>query len=166
MVQMVKKLSILVFIFGLFIISHAATADPAAMQAQYMTPVGTWQTVSDRSGKPSGVVKIWEQNGVLYGRVLQIYAQDGNHPNDRCIHCGGADYNKPIKGMIVIWNMRYQDGQWRGGEILDPKTGKIYHCEMDLAQGGMELHVRGYIGFALLGRTQIWNRMIPSGPTI
>ena len=52
---------------------------------------------------------------------------------------------------------------WRwngiGGQILDPHNGKIYRCYISLLEGGRKLKVRGYIGFALLGRTEYWQRM-------
>ncbi len=48
--------------------------------------------------------------------------------------------------------------EWSGGEILDPDNGKSYSCYIKVKDNGQRLHVRGYIGFSLLGRTQIWHR--------
>ncbi|MEY5003966.1 MAG: hypothetical protein RL678_1775, partial [Pseudomonadota bacterium] len=45
-----------------------------------------------------------------------------------------------------------------GGEILDPANGKIYRCKMWTAEGGKKLNVRGFVGVAVLGRTQVWLR--------
>ena len=41
------------------------------------------------------------------------------------------------------------------GEILDPDTGWTYRCRMTLKDGGQKLLVRGFLGMALFGRTQI-----------
>ena len=46
-------------------------------------------------------------------------------------------------------------GYWSGGEILDPKEGKIYKVKLS-TEDGKKLDVRGYIGIALIGRTQTW----------
>jgi uncharacterized protein (DUF2147 family) len=54
--------------------------------------------------------------------------------------------------------MRAQGSEYAGGDILDPDTGAVYRCKMHVENGGTELHLRGFIGFSLIGRTQIWNR--------
>ncbi|HET9885438.1 MAG TPA: DUF2147 domain-containing protein [Candidatus Binatia bacterium] len=41
---------------------------------------------------------------------------------------------------------------------MDPENGKIYRAKMKLEDSGNALHVRGFIGISLLGRTQIWVR--------
>ena len=46
----------------------------------------------------------------------------------------------------------------KGGEILDPETGKVYRVKMKIEDEGKKLMVRGFIGFSLLGRTQVWFR--------
>jgi uncharacterized protein (DUF2147 family) len=60
--------------------------------------------------------------------------------------------------MTFMWGITKQGDDYQGGEILDPKTGKIYRAKMNLADGGKKLNVRGFIGFSLLGRTQVWDR--------
>jgi uncharacterized protein (DUF2147 family) len=53
----------------------------------------------------------------------------------------------------------HQDGDvWDGGKILDPKTGKVYKVKLQTEDNGAKLTVRGYIGFSLLGRSQVWER--------
>lgn len=66
--------------------------------------------------------------------------------------------NDPIIGLVLLKDFKYEadDDYWQGGTIYDPKNGKTYKCKATLE--GEELHVRGYIGFALIGRTEIWTR--------
>ena len=66
--------------------------------------------------------------------------------------------NKPVIGMMILTGLKKDNGQWAGGEILDPQNGKTYRCKAWLENKGHDLHVRGFIGMALLGRTQIWKR--------
>jgi uncharacterized protein (DUF2147 family) len=54
--------------------------------------------------------------------------------------------------------MTKQCEEYQNGEVLDPENGKIYRAKMKLEDGGKTLHVRGFIGISLLGRTQIWAR--------
>ena len=42
-----------------------------------------------------------------------------------------------------------------GGHIYDPESGKTYSGKME--RQGDTLKLRGYIGFALIGRTEVWN---------
>jgi hypothetical protein len=54
---------------------------------------------------------------------------------------------------------RDDKGLWDGGEILDPKNGKVYKVRLKPIDGGKKLEVRGYIGAPLFGRTQTWIRV-------
>lgn len=42
------------------------------------------------------------------------------------------------------------------GKLYDPKSGKTYHGLM--TSSGKDLHLRGYIGVSLFGRTETWTR--------
>lgn len=66
--------------------------------------------------------------------------------------------SKPILGLEILKNFTFEDGKWTGGTIYDPKSGKTYKCNMAL-KGNDELHMRGYIGFSLIGRTEVWKRV-------
>lgn len=122
-----------------------------------LTPVGTWTTIDDTTGKPKSVVAIAEENGELTGKVVEVLqSEQGPHPV--CKLCEGDRKDKPIEGMTIIWSMKKDGDEWKGGKILDPKTGKTYGCKMHVTDGGQKLEVRGFMGFSLLGRTQIWER--------
>ncbi len=43
-----------------------------------------------------------------------------------------------------------------GGRIYDPESGKTYKSVM--TSEGNDLHLRGYVGFKALGRSQTWHR--------
>jgi uncharacterized protein (DUF2147 family) len=46
------------------------------------------------------------------------------------------------------------DNRWEEGKIYDPENGKDYSCILTLIDANT-LNVRGYIGFSLIGRTQV-----------
>jgi uncharacterized protein (DUF2147 family) len=121
------------------------------------TPVGFWNTISDRDGKPTGIVEIRDVNGELSGVVRGILADAG--PEDSvCGKCTGDRKGQRVIGMEILRHMRRSGSDWSGGEILDPENGKTYRAAMHLEEGGEKLVVRGYIGISLFGRSQTWLR--------
>ncbi|MGA9421259.1 MAG: DUF2147 domain-containing protein [Rhodanobacteraceae bacterium] len=124
------------------------------------TPAGTWTTIDDATGKPKSIVEISEQNGELTGKVVEVLQSDqGPHPI--CKECEGERKNQPVEGMTILWGLKRDGDQWDGGHILDPHNGKIYKCKVHVTDNGEKLDVRGFIGFSLLGRTQVWQRKSP-----
>tara|TARA_A100001015_G_C15039062_1_gene738311 strand:+ start:252 stop:755 length:504 start_codon:yes stop_codon:yes gene_type:complete len=127
---------------------------------KYTTMAGYWQTLDDKTHLPSSVMYIWEHNKVYYAKVAKIYAIGKQNPKDVCRKCVGVNHNKPIVGMTIMHAMQAQgNGFYSGGKIFDPKSAKLYRCHMTLMSDGLRLKVRGYIGFSLFGRSQVWSRL-------
>lgn len=120
------------------------------------TIVGKWKTTDDKTGEDNSIVEIYESNGKIYGKVIQI--MDPKKQNNKCNNCKGEDKDKPILGITVIKGLKKEGDKWTGGQILDPKEGKLYKCTISLKNNN-ELEVRGYIGISLIGRTQVWKRV-------
>ena len=121
------------------------------------TPVGTWQQVDDETGKVKSIIQITDNNGELQGKVLQVlFSEDGPHP--LCKKCDGERKDQPVEGMTIMWGVHQDGSTWDGGKILDPKSGTVYKVKLSLTDGGQKLDVHGYVGFSLLGRSQVWVR--------
>ncbi|MDH3505458.1 MAG: DUF2147 domain-containing protein [Nitrospirota bacterium] len=131
---------------------------PPADAADLSSPVGLWKTIDDNSGKPGGLIRIAVIEGQYQGKIEKIFIEPGEDPNPRCIKCDGVRRNQPVIGMTFMWGLTKQGDEYNGGDILDPKTGRLYRAKMTLEDGGTKLNVRGFIGFSLLGRTQVWFR--------
>ena len=122
-----------------------------------LSPVGKWKTISDETGKETGILEIKEENGFITAKIIELL--DANPPNPICTKCIGKQKNQPVIGLAIITGLKKsKDAFWSGGEILDPKSGKFYKCFIEVLDNGNTLKVRGYIGFSLLGRTQYWYR--------
>lgn len=119
--------------------------------------LGRWRTIDDNTGKPRSIIELYEAgNGTVAARVLRVL--DPGKPDPVCDKCSGERRGKPVVGMVIAWNLRAAGKRLEGGSILDPDNGKIYSVRMTPSAGGQKLEVRGYLGFALLGRTQVWLR--------
>ncbi len=130
----------------------------AVADAQVDSPVGLWKTIDDKTGKERSLVRIAENNSTFEGTVEKIFEQPGDDPNHLCKKCEGVRKDKPIIGMTFLWGLKKDGDQYGGGEILDPKNGKIYRAKMRLTEGGRKLEVRGYVGLSWFGRSQTWLR--------
>ena len=121
------------------------------------SPVGLWKTIDDKTNKPRSLVRIVEENGEYKGIVEKGLREDDN-PERVCEKCDAPRKNQKIQGMTFMWGLKKDGNEFKGGEILEPENGKIYRCKMKLVDGGKKLDVRGFIGIALIGRTQTWWR--------
>ncbi len=128
--------------------AHAATA-----------PTGYWKTIDDDTHQPKSVVYIWVgEDGKLYGKIVKLFRQPDEEPDPVCDDCEGPLHNQRILGMQIINGLSPDGDAWSGGTILDPGNGETYKCIITPKPDGKTLDVRGYIGFSLIGRTQVWHR--------
>lgn len=126
--------------------------------AQHEDITGLWKTIDDETGRVKSVVKIYLEDGKLFGDVVKLFRLPEEDPDPICDKCDEDDprYNQKILGMTIITDMEYQedDNEWEDGEIMDPKKGKTYDCKLWVENG--KLQVRGYVLF--FHRTQEWIR--------
>ena len=122
------------------------------------SPAGLWQTIDDKSGKPRSLIRITEQDGE-YSAVVEKGLLPTDNGEKVCEKCTDARKGQKIIGMTIAQGLKKRGDHYDGGEILDPENGKIYKCKMKLDDAGNQLEVRGYIGFSLLGRSQMWTRV-------
>ncbi len=146
---MKKSLFLLMTLMGIVAIAHAT---------DLRSPVGYWQTISDKTGQPRSVMQLYETDGVLYGKAVKSLVP-GDTLEKPCTECSGEFHNQTIAGMRVLWGLKEVNGEWKGGKVLDPDNGSIYRCKLAVSEDGQKLNIRGFIGISLLGRTQTWNRI-------
>ncbi|MEL6340863.1 MAG: DUF2147 domain-containing protein [Myxococcota bacterium] len=130
------------------------------------SPVGYWKTIDDDTGKPASIIQITERDGKLSGRIVQLIRQPGEEADPVCIECEGKLKGKKVVGMQILSGLEQDDDEWSGGRIMDPNNGKSYKCYIEVQDGGKKLKVRGYLGIALLGRTQYWLRVQKPDPNV
>ena len=135
----------------------ATLAVPFA-QASDASPVGLWKAIDDNSGKPTALIRITEERGELRGKIEQLFRAPGEDPNPKCTLCSDARKDQPIIGMTIVSGLKKDGDEYRDGEILDPKNGKVYKSKLSVHDGGKKVEVRGYVGVPMFGRSQVWLR--------
>ena len=122
------------------------------------TPVGLWKNIDDETGKPKALIRITENDGAFQGQIEKLYREPNEDQNPKCDKCEGARKDQPIVGMVILSGLKKDGDEFNGGEIVDPKNGKVYKAKMHMTDAGKKLNVRGYIGMPMLGRSQVWVR--------
>lgn len=118
--------------------------------------LGIWQT-----GSGKGRIQITRYGENKYGGKL-IWLREPNDENGN----PKLDFKNPDPakrkntkiGLNNLLGFTYEgESKYENGTIYDPENGKTYKCVMTLA--GDVLHVRGYIGITMIGRTDTWTRV-------
>jgi uncharacterized protein (DUF2147 family) len=145
---MYKQLFAAAFALPLLVMAMAASAQNS--------PVGRWKTIDDETGKVKSIVEITQAaNGTLQGKVVEVLHSDRG-PNPTCDKCSGANKDKPVKGMTILWGLKPDGDEWSGGTVLDPAKGKTYKSKLEMLDGGRKLGMSGCIAF--ICRQQVWVR--------
>src|SRR5687767_6259017 len=91
--------------------------------------LGVW---ANGSGK--GQIQIYKQNNKYYGKIIwlqQPYDETGKPKIDK----KNPDENlraRPLMGMVMLRDFKFEDEEWSGGKIYNPTDGKEYKCYMKL----------------------------------
>lgn len=154
---MKKYLLVLIFAFVIFSppqsIAEQSIAEQSIVENDNANAIlGTWLNT-----KQDGYIQIYKKTNNFDGVIV-----GGPNPKD----ANRVDINNPdpkmrsqlLVGMVMLNGFVYEgDNKWKGGQIYDPNNGKTYQCELELINQ-KKLSVRGYIGFPLFGRTEVWTR--------
>lgn len=86
------------------------------------------------------------------GEITRIIRRKPGEP-DRDVHNDNpALRDRPILGITILKNLRWDDGAWRG-EVYNPEDGNTYRTEVRPAANGA-LEVKGCV--TLFCRTRVW----------
>lgn len=104
-------------------------------------------------------IDIYKKGDRFFGKIVWLKEPKDAKGNPKLDVKNPADNlkSRPVLGLEMLKDFIYDNGKWVDGTIYDPKTGKNYSCNMSLKSNG-DLNVRGYIGFSLIGRTDVWKR--------
>lgn len=120
--------------------------------------IGVWSPSDGRS-----YLKIEKIGNKYFGRVVWLLEPNDEDGNPR-VDKNNPDESlrsTPLKGYRVLKDFVYnaEDKVWEDGTIYDPKNGTTYNCRIELIEEN-KIEVRGYVGTAVFGRTDVWTRLV------
>jgi len=113
------------------------------------TILGKWWS----EGK-EGLLQIVKTKSGLYEVLLldgkDAEKKDVNNPDPRL-------RDRKLRGLVIMWHLRYDDGEYVDGYCYNPRDGNTYRVKMKIL-GPTSLRLRGYLAIPLLGKNQDWTR--------
>src|SRR5690606_19426739 len=140
-------------IIGLCTAFALSIASAATAFAADQSPLGKWRTFDPDSGTLKTIVEITDTGGTLTGTVVELL----DEADTICTKCEGERKNQPLLGMVILWDLKADGGEWSGGTILRAANGKTANASIELSADGTTLEVTGSRGFA--SRSQTWERV-------
>lgn len=142
----------LVLIAGLGIALAPALSVPTVVRADDQLGeeaiVGEWWS-EERDGR---IQFFKAKTGTYTGRLVwsKKPRPDTENPNAKL-------RSRPVVGIILIWKLRFEDGEYVDGYVYNPEDGGTYRIEAEVL-GPNAVKIRGYMGLSLFGQSQVWKR--------
>ncbi|MGD1841979.1 MAG: DUF2147 domain-containing protein [Thermonemataceae bacterium] len=115
--------------------------------------LGTWINEEKKVG-----FEIYKRGSQYYAKIVWLATPtvhgkpktDENNPDP-------AKRSQPLIGTVILKSLAYEDSEWKGGTIYNPKEGKTFDVYLKLTSQN-KLEVIGYKGSRLFSKTQHWYR--------
>ena len=114
--------------------------------AQIDKIVGEWYTVDDETGAVKALVDIYKgDNDLYYGKIIKVFKNGQENPNSDRI------------GLVIVKDMKAEDGILKGGTIYEPESGKTYYAKISYNESDNTITLRGSLDKrGWVGRSQTW----------
>jgi uncharacterized protein (DUF2147 family) len=128
--------------------------ESGALAAKYPPEsiLGEWVTEAQENRPPGRIKFVHAQDGTYLGIVSWAARpqKDVNNKDPKL-------RDRPVLGMVIMWHLRYDDGEYVDGYVYNPEDGGTYRMKAEVLSPA-SLRIRGYLGISLFGENQTWSR--------
>jgi uncharacterized protein (DUF2147 family) len=125
---------------------------PLATKFPAETILGEW-TIPAEENRPPGRVKFMRAQDGTYMGILTWSADPKKDAHNKDPNLR----DRSIVGIVLMWHLRYDDGEYVDGYIYNPEDGGTYRLKAEVLSPE-SLKVRGYLGISLFGQNRVWSR--------
>lgn len=101
---------------------------------------GLWYGEKDEQGR-TPIVEIYK-DGSVYNAYAFNYKEGPATVND-VNNPKASERNKPLKGLVYLWGLKFSKNEWTGGKIYNPANGKTFDAKATL--NGNKLMIRATV---------------------
>ena len=108
------------------------------------------------SPKKNAKILIYKNEGKFFGKFIWLEKPDKDTKNpDESLR------DREVLGMIFLKDFKSNGNHsWNNGSIYDPESGVTYKSKAWFEENNFtKLYLRGFVGFSLLGRTEVFERV-------
>ena len=130
-------------------------AQPLAIKYPPDAILGEWCTQKEENRPPGRVNFVQAADGTYKG-ILTWSADPKKDVNNK----DPKLQDRPLVGIVLMWHLRYDDGEYVDGYVYNPEDGGTYRMKAEVLSPE-SLKIRGYLGIALFGQSKTWLRYRP-----
>ena len=140
------------------LLTLALIVSSSAIFAQADKILGTWLN-EPKDGK----IEVYKKGDQYFGKIIWLknnVNEDGTSPKLDSKNEDEKLRSRSIVGVNILKDLEWDedDNEWDDGEIYDPRSGSTYSLYAKLVDSNT-LFLKGYIGFAMIGRSTTWTRV-------
>lgn len=134
-----------VFAIATFCAAAALAQNPA---------IGNWTYVD---GTKTTYITTMEEGGALKAQITKVTKDGKDDPAATCAKCSDANKDKPLAGLVILWDTKKDGANYKEGKLLDPDSGRLVKGAVEVIDGGRKLNVKGSVAF--ISKTQVWTKV-------
>jgi uncharacterized protein (DUF2147 family) len=114
--------------------------------------VGVWFTENDEAK-----IEIYKQGNEYFGKIIWLKEPNDKNgiPKKDKYNPNPAFRNQPAIGILVLKNVKYKNGKWKG-TLYAPKKGKEVDCSLTLKNNNV---LEGYVTYGFISGSRTWRRI-------
>lgn len=130
-------------------VAQAETKEGDEILGKWLTPTG------------HAVIEITREGDEYVGSIVWLKdpLDDDGKPVRDVNNSNRRQRDRAILGLRLLRGFTFDGNRYVGGRVYDPDNGNDYRGRMSLDDPNT-LSLRGYVGIAAFGRTEIWTRQV------